>query len=136
MKGKIYFLGIFLCISLCSCQRTVQKNEIKEETTFLDKYNEVFEKENAKRAVMIYLDGDSIPELLLLKDGEYQLYSFDGSEVKAIDMPDTEIRMSAYGPSHAMEYSSPDQKFYWFEYVPYKGLVRAHDGRVFGIYIM
>ena len=117
-----------LCMSLCACQRTVSENEAKEEITFLDKYNEIFLKENAKRAAMIYLDEDSIPELLLLKDGEYQLYSFDGSDVKAVDMPDTEIRMKAYGPSHDVEDFYSYHKFYWFEYVPYKGLIRVHDG--------
>ena len=73
MERKLYLLGICLCVSLCACQRTISENESKEEITFLDKYNEIFLKENAKRAAMIYLDEDSIPELLLLKNGEYQL---------------------------------------------------------------
>ena len=115
-------------MSLCACQRTVSENEAKEEITFLDKYNEIFLKENAKRAAMIYLDEDSIPELLLLKDGEYQLYSFDGLEVKAIEMPNTEIKMKAYGPIHIEENHDRKQRFYWFEYVPYNGLIRVHDG--------
>ena len=43
-------------------------------------------------------------------------------------MPDTEIKMSAYGPSHDVEDFYSYHKFYWFEYVPYKGLIRVHDG--------
>lgn len=102
-------------------------NLSEEERAFLDKYSDLFVRENAKRAALIYLDGDSIPELLILKDGEYRLYSFDGSDIKAAAMPDTEIKANAYGPRHDFE-DSEKQTFYWFEYVPYKGLIRVHGG--------
>ncbi|MCH5344301.1 MAG: hypothetical protein J1E64_09690 [Acetatifactor sp.] len=94
---------------------------------FIEKYDECFAVEGAKRAALIYLDEDSIPELLILKDGEYRLYSFDGSEIKPIVMPDAGIHANAYGASHNFslwEY----QTFYWFEYVPYGGLARVHCG--------
>ena len=32
--------------------------------------------ENAKRVALIYLDEDTVLKLLLLIDGEYQLYSY------------------------------------------------------------
>lgn len=40
-----------------------------EEMAFIEKYEECFATEGAKRAALIYLDEDSIPELLILKDG-------------------------------------------------------------------
>lgn len=131
MKRKLYLLCICFCIFLCSCQKNVLENELKEDTAFLEQYNKIFARENAKRAALIYLDGDAIPELLLIKNGAYQLYSFDGSEVKNINPSDTEIKMKVYGPGHEVEILETyytNQKFYWFEYVPYKGLIRVHDG--------
>ena len=128
MKRKLCLFCVCLCVLLCSCQGTVLENQSKEEITFLEQYNEIFRRENAKRAALIYLDEDAIPELLLVKNGAYQLYSFDGSEVKNISPSDTEIKMKVYGPSHQVENHYTDMKLYWFEYVPYKGLIRVHDG--------
>jgi len=130
MKRKLYLLCICFCIFLCSCQKNVLENELKEDTAFLEQYNKIFARENAKRAALIYLDGDAIPELLLIKNGAYQLYSFDGSEVKNINPSDPEIKMKVYGPGHEVEGRTENQKFYWFEYVPYKGLIRVHDGTI------
>ena len=93
----------------------------------LGKYKELVEKENVKRMAFIYLDEDRIPELLFLKNGEYRLYSFDGSEVGEIEMPSADIKMNAYGPAHEFE-EAEKQIFYWFEYVPYQGLLRVHTG--------
>jgi len=131
MKRKLYLLCICFCIFLCSCQKNVLENESKEETAFLEQYNKIFARENAKRAALIYLDEDAVPELLLIKNGAYQLYSFDGLEVKNINPSDPEIKMKVYGPGHEVEILETcytNQKFYWFEYVPYKGLIRVHDG--------
>jgi len=94
---------------------------------FLDQYDALCIKENVKRVTLIYLDEDTTPELLLLKEGEYRLYSFDGFEVKEVTMPDAEIKANAYGPKHAFE-DLAGQTFYWFEYVPYQGLIRVHGG--------
>lgn len=131
MKEKICFLFVFVCVCFCfgACSRTIpeQGSVSQEATAFLEKYNDLFVAENAQRASLLYLDEDSIPELLLLKDGEYRLYSFDGSEVKAIDMPNAEIIASAYGPQYDFQ-EQEYQTFYWFEYVPYKGLIRVHNG--------
>ncbi len=133
MKGKLCLFCVCLCVLLCSCQGTVLENQSKEEITFLEQYNEIFRRENAKRAALIYLDEDAIPELLLVKNGAYQLYSFDGSEVKNISSSDTEIKMKVYGPSHQVENHYTDMKLYWFEYVPYKGLIRVHDGTFYKV---
>jgi len=99
----------------------------EEEMEFLKLYHGLCIKEDVKRVALIYLDEDTIPELLLLKDGEYRLYSFDGDDVKEIVMPNTEIKANAYGPRHVFE-DSEDLTFYWFEYVPYQGLIRVHGG--------
>ena len=137
MKKKIYLLCVCCCVCFMACQRTIPENEsvsqateqsvLQEETTFLDKYTDFFVSENVKRAALIYLDGDSIPELLVLKNGEYILHSFDGSEVKVIAMPGTKIKANAYGMQYNFE-DSEFQTFYWFEYAPYKGLIRVHSG--------
>lgn len=135
---KRCLLYICLCVSLCACHGTAPEDEAvfqesdqsdvsEKELEFLNKYNDIFISENAKRTALIYLDADSIPELLILKNGEYRLYTFDGSEVKAIAMPDTEIKANAYGYQHNFE-DWEYQTFYWFEYVPYKGLIRVHSG--------
>lgn len=97
-----------------------------EDKPYLDGYREVFTSEDAKRTALIYLDEDSVPELLILKDGEYRLYTFDGSAVKEIPMPNAEIKASAYGLPHDFQ-DSGNQTFYWFEYVPYEGLIRVHS---------
>lgn len=137
MNKKVYLLFTYLCVSLCACRKTDQGSEsVSQETeqnisqdkeqVFIDKYNDVFAAAGAKRAALIYLDEDSVPELLILKDGEYRLYTFDGSAVKAIPMPNAEIRASAYGLPHDFQ-DSVDRTFYWFEYVPYEGLIRVHS---------
>jgi len=91
-------------------------------------YQNLLLEEDVKRMALIYLDEDVIPELLILKDGEYVLYTFDGSQIAAIDMPDAGIRAKAYAPKHALEHIAGDFAFYWFEYVPYQGLIRVHGG--------
>lgn len=136
-KIMTYLLCIYLCVNLCACQRTVPENDLvlaeteqnvpEEKATFLDGYNELVVAEEVKRAALIYLDEDDIPELLALKDGEYHLYSFDGSEVRAIAMPAIEIKANAYGQQHNFDWSD-EMTFYWFEYVPYQGLIRVHSG--------
>lgn len=106
----------------------ISDNKLLEEgMEFLNEYDDLCAKENAKRMALIYLDEDTVPELLILGDGEYRLYSFDGSQVKAAAMSDTGIKASAYGSKHDFE-DSVYQTFYWFEYVPYKGLIRVHSG--------
>ncbi len=101
-------------------------NEILEKVKVcIDKYNDFAMKEKVKRMALIYLDGDNMPELLMLKNGEYRLYSFDGIEVKEISLPNAEIKANAYGLKHDVE-ESEYQTFYWFEYVPYRGLIRVH----------
>lgn len=131
MKEKICLLFVFVCVCFCfgACNSTIPEQESvsQEAIAFLEKYNDFFVAENAQRASLLYLDEDSIPELLLLKDGEYRLYFFDGSEVKAIDMPNAEIIASAYGPQYDFQ-EQEYETFYWFEYVPYKGLIRVHNG--------
>lgn len=127
MYKKICLLCICLCVTLCACQRTEPSDNdaAGEETAFLDKYNDFAVKENVKRAALIYVDDDSTPELLILKNGEYKLYWLDGSEVRAAAMPGSEIKANACGLKHDPE-DSEQQTFYRFEYVPYKGLIRVH----------
>lgn len=137
MKKLIFLLCIYICINLCGCQRTVPENDLvlaeteqnapEEKATFLDGYAELVVAEDVKRVSLIYLDEDDIPELLVLKDGEYHLYSFDGLKVTAIAMPATEIKANAYGQQHNFDWSD-EMAFYWFEYVPYQGLIRVHSG--------
>ena len=122
MKKKI----CLLCL-LCFCMVFQACGTAIEGMAFIEEYDEYFAAEDAKRAALIYLDEDSIPELLILKDGEYHLYSFDGSEVKAIAMPDTKIHANAYEAQHNFAWHEY-RTFYWFEYVPYEGLVRVHSG--------
>lgn len=128
MKKKVLFLCIGICICLAACQRIVPEQDASQkETSFLDTYQILFEKENAQRAALIYLDDDPIPELLLLKNGEYRLYTIEDSQVKDIAMPNAEVKANAYGQQHNFE-ETEYQTFYWFEYVPYQGLIRVHGG--------
>lgn len=139
-KVSLLLLLMVLCLSACGTE--TEENEYPIETVYtdeefegfmgvedkpyLDGYREVFTVEDAKRAALIYLDEDSVPELLILKNGEYRLYTFDGSSVKEIPMPNADIKASAYGLPHDFQ-DSVDQTFYWFEYVPYEGLIRVHN---------
>lgn len=128
MKKRVLILCICVCACLIACQRVIPKQDVsRKETSFLETYHDFFEKENAQRAALIYLDNDPIPELLILKNGEYRLYTFEDSQVKAIDMPNAEVKANAYGQQHNFE-EAGYQSFYWFEYVPYQGLIRVHGG--------
>ena len=128
MKKKLSLWSICFCICLSACQRIVpEQNVSQEEISFLDKYQDFFVSEDAKRAALIYLDEDSVPELLILKNGEYRLYSFKDSQVRTISMPNAEVKANAYGQQHNFE-QTEYQTFYWFEYVPYQGLIRVHSG--------
>ena len=107
--------------------RTVYNRPLEDGETFLDGYNNLIMEEDVKRSALIYLDEDDIPELLVLKNGEYRLYACDGAQITEITMPDDGIRANAYGPRHILENYSGDYTFYWFEYVPYQGLLRVHN---------
>ncbi|MDE6747580.1 MAG: hypothetical protein K2K21_00745 [Lachnospiraceae bacterium] len=107
--------------------RTVYNRVLEDGETFLDGYNNLILEEDVKRSALIYLDEDDIPELLVLKNGEYRLYACDGTQITEITMPDDGIRANAYGPRHIQENYSRDCTFYWFEYVPYQGVLRVHN---------
>lgn len=140
-----YMLCVLAGAMLCACRRATSEKvpapEMMEpqsgweepeasgsETTVLDEFNQVFAGMQGGRVALIYLDDDSVPELLILKDGEYQVYFFDGFEAKRILLPN-EIKVNAYGTRYAIEGTEgSEMTFYWFEYVPRKGLVRIHGG--------
>ena len=136
MKKKIsLFCVCVLSVCLCACQRNIPETksappETEQAVDQGDKWKEAYQnlilEKDVKRTALIYLDEDAIPELLLLQNGEYCLYTFDGSQIMAIDIADAGIRAKAYVPKHVLEGSSEDLAFYWFEYVPYQGLVRVH----------
>lgn len=107
--------------------RTVYNRALEDGETFLDGYNNLILEEDVKRSALIYLDEDDIPELLVLKNGEYRLYACDGTQITEITMPDDRIRANAYGPRHIQENFSRKCTFYWFEYVPYQRLLRVHN---------
>nr|WP_300783860.1 hypothetical protein [uncultured Acetatifactor sp.] len=139
--GMLCLLCMFAAAVLCACQGMAFEREpapgeepVPAETepsdlgtTFLDAYNQVFAGMQGGRAALIYLDRDCVPELLILKDGEYQMYFFDGSAAKRVPLPDEGMRANAYGTRYAIE-SMEDSGtiFYWFEYALRKGLVRVH----------
>lgn len=108
--------------------KTVYNRVLEDGETFLDGYHNLILEKHIKRAALIYLDEDDIPELLVLKNGEYHLYSCDGIQITAIDIQNPRIRPKAYGPKHNFENHSKGFTFYWFEYVPYQGLIRIHSG--------
>lgn len=45
-----------------------------------DGYHTLILDKGVKRAALVYLDEDDIPELLVLKNGEYSLYSCDDTD--------------------------------------------------------
>ena len=100
----------------------------KSEKKWKEAYQNLLLEEGAKRTALIYLDEDTVPELLVLQNGEYRLYTFDGSKIVEIHMPDAGIKAKAYGPRHVLENAAGDLAFYWFEYVPRRGLIRVHSG--------
>ena len=131
MKKKISLLcTCLLSICLCACQETetvsetvsesqeIEKNVSQEKEveqqeeltedgeTFLDGYQNLILEKDAKRAALIYLDADDIPELLVLKNGEYHLYTCDGIQIAEIGMPDAGIKAGAYGLKHVLEHYS------------------------------
>lgn len=145
MNKKHWILGMFVCVILCACQGEILENgpapEQTEEggwpeaepadpdTKFLEEYIQVIAEMNGGRTALLYLDDDSVPELLILKDGDYQLYFFDGSEAKSISLPDERMKANAYGTRYSIESAEDgEMTFYWFEYAPGKGLVRIHGG--------
>ena len=107
--------------------RTVYNRVLEDGETFLDGYNNLILEEDVKRSALIYLDEDDIPELLVLKNGEYRLYACDDTQITEIAMADDGSKANAYGPRHIFENYSRDCTFYWFEYVPYQGLLRVHN---------
>lgn len=130
MQKKIFLLCIcLLSIGLCACQRDISEksSETAEQgDSWKAAYQKLLLDEDVKRMALLYLDEDTMPELLVLQSGEYRLYMFDDSQIAEIDMPDAEIRAKAYAPKHVLEDFSGDLAFYWFEYVPYQGLIRVH----------
>ena len=118
MKKIGIVLLIILALTIYGCG--------KEERT-LEKYAQLIEKENAERVALIYFDKDDIPELIFITNGEYRLFSYDGTRVNEIVMPKAEIIANVYGMRHEVE-DAEKPVLYWFEYVPYQGLMRVHTG--------
>lgn len=129
-EKRIYLLCLFLCIALWACQKiesdTSQDVSQEKESAYLETYHDFCIQENAKRVALIYLDEDTVPELLILKEGKYRLYAIKNTNVKEIALSDTKIKAEAYGIRHDFE-EIEYKTFYWLEYVPYKGLVRIHS---------
>lgn len=139
MNKKISLVCIFLCVGLCAChnispdhetgleRETVFQEVPEEKTDFLEAYHNFCEQENVEKIALLYLDEDAVPELLIRKDREYEMYSFDGSKVQPIPMSDAGIKANTYGAKHDVEDYGKYQTPYWFEYVPRQGLVRVHE---------
>ena len=155
MKKIELILCVFFCITLCACckvnsntddngtetvevdkedsfdevkvlaEKEERDNSVEDYTGIIEKYDELIQKIDAKRMSFIYLDNDNIPELLVLKNGQYRLYTLDGGNVREIVVSRADITMDAYGPRHEMEDFEKSVP-YWFEYVPYQGLLRVH----------
>lgn len=104
----------------------------EEDKLLINKYSELVDKEKIQSLALVYLDEDDVPELLGIKNGEYRLYTYDGQEVKQIVFSAREIKANAYGSKYSFEEIHADTEnyytFFWFEYVPYKGLIRVHSG--------
>lgn len=100
-------------------------NEKIKEKEMLAAYDNFAKNKNAESMAFIYFDEDSIPELLLIENGEYHLYTCDNLEIKELPISDTGLKANVYGPRHDFE-NAVEETFYWFEYVPYKGLLRIH----------
>lgn len=149
LPNILLFIG--LCIGLCACHAAdpdrasdLDQPDFSQEITqqpedFAEPfYRDFRERANAERMALIRLDGDDIPELLIQKDGEYELYRLDGSAVCPISMPDAprnddlaasqpmRIHADTSGPKYSME--GGGRTLYWFEYVPGEGLIRVHEG--------
>lgn len=121
-------LCIWFGILLCACSKETQGSDsVSSDKMIVDIYNDFAVKENVKSMALIYLDEDEIPELMILRNGAYELYTVEGENVQAILAQNLAIQLSAYGPRHDFE-DSDELMFYWFEYVPYKGLIRTHGG--------
>lgn len=121
---------MLVCILLCACQGMASEKEPADpDTAFLEEYNRILAGTPGGRAALVCLDNDSLPELVILKDGEYQIYFFDGAEAKKISMPNVGMKANAYGTRFVIEGAEGGElTFFWFEYAPRKGLVRIHDG--------
>lgn len=131
-------LCVIFCVDLCACQRFAPEppevsgresifQELSQESMdFLEAYHHFCEQENASQIALIYLDEDNVPELLIRREREYELYFWDGSLVVPISMPDGEIRANTSGPGYDFWYQKKVP--YWFEYAPRQGLVRVHGG--------
>lgn len=106
-NGKAIFVAGHLFFELDRVNEgeneTVYNRVLEDGETFLDGYHNLILGKDIKRAALIYLDEDDIPELLVLKNGEYRLYSCDGIQITAIDIPNARIRPKAYGPKHNFE---------------------------------
>lgn len=134
-KKRLLLCVCILSIWLCACQRNVSEMEsaspkadqiVEQKGKWKEAYQNLLLNEDVKRTALIYLDEDTIPELLVLQKGEYRLYTFDGSQIMEISMPDAEIKAEAYAHKHDLENFTRDLAFYWFEYVPNRGLIRVH----------
>lgn len=118
--GLFCMLTIYMLLTGCADSKKVQ-------TDFMESYYNFCEQENAEQLTLLYLDEDDVPELLIRKEREYELYFFDGSKVQPISMPDAGIKANTYGPKHDVEDYGKYRTPYWFEYVPRQGLVRVHE---------
>ncbi len=103
------------------------RTEIGNKKEILEKYADLAEQENAERMAFVYFDEDDIPELVMIQDGEYKLFTYAGAGINEIVMPKEDIKANIYGMRHDVE-DSEKPVFYWFEYVPYQGLMRVHTG--------
>lgn len=129
-KKLICTLSIGIVVSLLfwfTADTQILTAKEKPEGKWKTAYQNLILEKDFKKMALIYLDKDTTPELLVLKNGEYCLYTFDGSQAKAINMPNAKIKAKAYALKHPLENFSGDFAFYWFEYVPYQGLLRIHS---------
>lgn len=113
----------------------VVKQEIVEEIhlyyrentqTYPEVYHNVCEQEDIRKVALLYLDEDTIPELLTIQEGKYRLYTVRDDAVEEIALDDAKIEAPVCGLNY--EFMKNEQNIlYWFEYVPYEGLVRIHS---------
>ena len=116
----MHILFWVLLFFLCGCGNANNKK------MFIEIYSDFAVQNNMKAVALIYLDADDVPELLSLENNEYRVYTLDKAEVKEINISEKQIVAKAYGKKHDFE-DVERLTFFWFEYVPYKGLIRVHE---------
>ena len=111
-----------------------EKGDVGSETegmifkSYIAAYEYMADKLRVDKVSLLFVDEDDIPELLVIDQSYYRLFKYaSNGEIKEIAISPAGVIPCVYGLSYEFGQQDRFGTVFWFDYVPYRNLIRVHS---------